>query len=181
MKTNAITKLALTAAVAAAMFQGGCGYFYKKGPEAPPPAQEDTSPAKYEGASAGPGLTPAESSLVLSERYAVLAVEAEKLRSENKRLTDDNVNLSSKLAKLEADSDQTAKELKEANAMLIDMRIELNNWKNNVLGFRDEMRESQKAQLEALLKIMQLLGGETHGQPGGESATEPGSDPNQAK
>jgi hypothetical protein len=40
------------------------------------------------------------------------------------------------------------------------------------------MRESQKAQLEAMVKIMQLLGGETHGGDG-QQKTE--SDPNQAK
>ncbi|MFB0524723.1 MAG: hypothetical protein ACETVZ_04235, partial [Phycisphaerae bacterium] len=40
------------------------------------------------------------------------------------------------------------------------MRIELNNWKANVLGFRDERREAEIAQLEALLKILKILGGE---------------------
>ena len=40
------------------------------------------------------------------------------------------------------------------------MRIELNNWKGNIIGFREEMREAQTTQLEALFKILTLLGGQ---------------------
>jgi hypothetical protein len=40
------------------------------------------------------------------------------------------------------------------------MRIELNNWKTSILGFRDEMRQADIAQLETLLKILKILGGE---------------------
>jgi hypothetical protein len=40
------------------------------------------------------------------------------------------------------------------------MIVELNNWKADVIGFRQEMRSAEKAQLEALLKILQILGGE---------------------
>src|SRR4030042_255070 len=53
------------------------------------------------------------------------------------------------------------KERGEANDLLTEMRVELNNWQANVIGFRDEMRDADKAQLEALLKILQVLGGET--------------------
>ena len=55
---------------------------------------------------------------------------------------------------------QTKKELTQANELLIEMRIELNNWKTNILGFRDEIRDTEKAQFEALLKILEVLGGE---------------------
>ena len=48
---------------------------------------------------------------------------------------------------------------------MLQTRIELNNWKNDVLGFRGEMQDAQKAQLEALLKILKLMGGEVN-QPG---------------
>ena len=40
------------------------------------------------------------------------------------------------------------------------MRIELNNWKSNILGFRDEMRNADNAQLDALVKILEVLGGQ---------------------
>jgi len=43
---------------------------------------------------------------------------------------------------------------------MIEMRIELNNWKTNILGFREEMRDADTAQLQALLRILNILGGE---------------------
>ena len=49
---------------------------------------------------------------------------------------------------------------KQANDLLIEMRIELNNWKTNILGFRDEMRDAEKEQLKALIRILTVLGGE---------------------
>jgi outer membrane murein-binding lipoprotein Lpp len=173
-----MNRVALMAVAVASVLMGGCSYFEPKPVEKPAPPQVDSTPAKYDS---GPGstLTPVESSLLLSEKYAALAVDSEKLRQENKRLTDENVVLSGKVVKLQSDYDQASKELREANSMAIDLRIELNNWKNNVLGFRDEMRESQKAQLEALVKIMQLLGGESHAATGEQPKSE--GDPNQAK
>jgi 5-enolpyruvylshikimate-3-phosphate synthase len=41
----------------------------------------------------------------------------------------------------------------------------LNNWKMNILGYRDEMRDAETAQLEALLKILKALGGEVETDP----------------
>jgi hypothetical protein len=173
LRVNANTLLGTL--MIASLAVGGCSYFKEK-PVAKPEAPVDSTPAKYDSGAAST-LTPVESSLLLSEKYAALAVDSEKLRYENKRLTDENTDLKGKVVKLQADYDQAAKELKEANSMAIDLRIELNNWKNNVLGFRDEMRESQKAQLEALVRIMQLLGGESHAgeQPKADS------EPNQVK
>ena len=43
------------------------------------------------------------------------------------------------------------------------MRVELNNWKTNVLGFREEMRQADTEQLKALLKVLTILGGEVKG------------------
>jgi hypothetical protein len=55
---------------------------------------------------------------------------------------------------------QAHKELAEANSLLIDMRVELNNWKADILGFRNEMRNAETAQLETLLRILKVLGGQ---------------------
>lgn len=44
--------------------------------------------------------------------------------------------------------------------MLIELRGELTKWKSNVLGFRQEIQTAQQAQLEALQKVLRLLGGE---------------------
>jgi chromosome segregation ATPase len=96
----------------------------------------------------------------LSEKYAELCEEAVALREKNQNLIDENSQLKERISVLEADLKKTQKELTEANDLLIEMRIELNNWKMDVIGFRDEIRQAESAQLEALLKILKILGGE---------------------
>jgi len=106
------------------------------------------------------GRTAVESAIELSEKYAQLSDQAATLREENQRLAAENENLQQQVASLETRLKQTQKELGEANDLLIKMLGELNNWKSNILGFRSEMRDAATAQLEALLKILEILGGE---------------------
>ena len=106
------------------------------------------------------GRTAVESAIELSEKYAQLSDQAATLREENQRLATENENLQQQVTSLEARLKQTQKELGEANDLLIKMLGELNNWKSNILGFRSEMRNAATAQLEALLKILEILGGE---------------------
>lgn len=105
--------------------------------------------------------TAAESAVELSQKYAKLSEQAAILQQENKNLMLDNQQLTEQLENLKAQLNQTQIELAQANDLLIEMRIELNNWKTNILGFRDEMRNADSAQLEALLKILKILGAET--------------------
>ena len=105
--------------------------------------------------------TPIESAMELSAKYAKLSDEMAVLKQKNQQLLAENQDLKDRLAPCQAQLVQAQKELAEANDLLIEMRVELNNWQANVLGFRDEMRDADKAQLEALLKILQVLGGET--------------------
>lgn len=104
--------------------------------------------------SAAESSTAVESAVVLSEKYAALSEEAVVLRQKNQQFQE-------QAAAFETQLRQTQKELAEANDLLIEMRIELNNWKSNILGFREEMREAETAQLEALLRILKVLGGQT--------------------
>ena len=106
------------------------------------------------------GRTAVESAIELSEKYARLSDQTVALREENQRLTSENDNLRQQIGTLETRLSQTQKELNEANDLLIEMLTELNNWKTNILGFRSEMREAAKAELEALLKVLEILGGE---------------------
>ncbi len=106
------------------------------------------------------GRTAVESALELSEKYAKLSDQTATLRQENQRLTTENDNLRQQIASLESKLKQTQKELGEANDLLIEMLTELNNWKSNILGFRGEMRQAAQAQLEALLKVLEILGGQ---------------------
>ena len=107
------------------------------------------------------GRTAVESAIELSEKYARLSDQTVALREENQRLIAENESLLQQIANLESRLRQTQKELGEANDLLIEMLTELNNWKASILGFRGEMREAAKAQLEALLKVLEILGGET--------------------
>ena len=107
-----------------------------------------------------PKTTVVESAMELSQKHARLSEETAELRQQNLSLTTNNQQLKEKVAALEAQLQQAQTELTEANDILVAMRIELNNWKLNIIGFRDEMRDAETAQLEALLKILQVLGGE---------------------
>ena len=106
------------------------------------------------------GRTAVESAIELSEKYARLSDQTLTLREENQRLASENESLRQQMTAMEAQLQQTQKELTEANDLLIEMLTELNNWKSNILGFRGEMREAAKAQLEAMLKVLEILGGE---------------------
>ena len=130
----------------------------KPGAVAPGPNQEEVTAKRFQDTSRE-GRTPVQSAIELSEKYAKLSDQAATLRQENQRLTTDNESLRQQLASLETKLKQTQKELGEANDLLIEMLTELNNWKSNVLGFRGEMRQAAQAQLEALVKILEILGG----------------------
>ena len=122
--------------------------------------QQSDSVAKRFQESAPQQSTVVASAMELSQKHAKLSEEAAVLRQENKDLTARNQQLKDQLVTLEAQLKQAQTELREANDLLMTMRIELNNWKTDILGFRDEMRDAETAQLEALLKILRVLGGE---------------------
>ena len=124
--------------------------------------QQSASVAKrfQESASQTQNPTIVASAMELSNKHAILSEEAAVLRQQNKELIVQKQQLEDKVVALEAQLLQTQKELTEANDLLFTMRIELNNWKVDILGFRDEMREAETTQLDALLKILKALGGE---------------------
>ena len=106
------------------------------------------------------GPTVVESAIKLSSEYSKLTQEAALLRKQNEDLIARNRQLEEQAVSLDAQLQQTQKELTEANSLLIEMRVELNNWKADILGFREEMRNAETAQLETLLRILKVLGGE---------------------
>jgi hypothetical protein len=120
--------------------------------------------------------TVVESAIELSEKYAALSEEAAILRQQNEDMVARNKQLEARTAVLDGQLQQTRKELAEANDLLIEMRIELNNWKTDILGFRDEMRAAETAQLETLFKILKVLGGQVDAElTGGDSTGAVGS------
>jgi len=106
--------------------------------------------------------TAVESAIALSDKYAKLSDEASALRQQTQTLTSENQRLKDDMQTCRSRLEQTQKELNDTNDLIVEMRVELNNWKNDVLGFRGEMRDAEKAQLEALFKILKLMGGEVN-------------------
>jgi chromosome segregation ATPase len=128
-------------------------------PDSTMPHQSSSMPERFQEA-APEGQTVVESAIELYERCARLSEEKSMLQQEKQGLVAENRQLKNHIAISEPELKQTKKELDQANDLLIDMTTELNNWKMNILGFRDEMRDADTEQLRALLKILELLGGE---------------------
>lgn len=127
--------------------------------------QQSSTIAKRFQKSTPQDATAVESAIELAEKYAKLSGETAVLQQGNRDLIAENRQLKDQLAAVESQLQQTQKELTEANDLLKEMLVELNNWKANILGFRDEMRDADKAQLKALLQIFNILGGEVKTEP----------------
>lgn len=160
---NVKTKLTIWIAVIAALLPF-VGCFRSENPTRTD-WQYDNASAQKPASTAPQGPTAVESAIALSDKYAKLSEEATALRQQKETLNAENQRLKNDLQSCSIQSTQAQKELAQANDLLLQTRVELNNWKNDVLGFRSEMQDAQKAQLEALLKILKLMGGEVN-QPG---------------
>ncbi len=101
-----------------------------------------------------------ERALIWSQKYDELSVKVEKLMERNSSLVEENVATKHKLSQLQIEYEQTRKELDEANTFLQEMHLELTRWKSDVLGFRNEIRRAQATQLNALSRILRMLGAE---------------------
>lgn len=101
-----------------------------------------------------------QSAVMWSEKYQQLSETASELREKNIRLLEENTMLKQEVQTIRVELTQTRKELDDANSFLQKMHLELTQWKTDVLGFRDEIRRSEAAQLSALAKILRILGAE---------------------
>lgn len=137
----------------------GCGVVQMPGETASESGFGDAIPKRYRDTDSE-GATTIESTIKLAQEHAELAEKMTALQQERQALVTENGQLKNKVAELEPKLRQAEKELSQANEQLIGLIVELNNWKVSVTGFQDEMREADKAQLNALLKIFKILGGE---------------------
>lgn len=143
----------------------GCGE-----PQAARPARADTTGTTkasdsvalrfQEGASHTQSVV--QSAMDLSKKYSALSEEAANLRQTKQDLESQNAALKQKITSLQQDLTRCQSELNQSNDLLMDMLGELNQWKSDVLGFRHEMRDSAKAQMSALLKILKMMGAEVN-------------------
>jgi chromosome segregation ATPase len=95
-----------------------------------------------------------------AQRYEELSIGNNALRETNNELKLENDQLKQHIEALKSELEQTRKEMSEANEFLGQMHLELNKWKQDVLGFRQEIRQAQQVQIEALGKILRVLGAE---------------------
>ncbi len=163
VKTKIVVWAATATVLMAILLQlVGCSYLE-------PPTRTDmqlgSAPAQNLTSTEPQGPTAVESAIALSDKYAKLSEEAAALRQSKQTLETENQKLETDLKICRTQLEQAQKELSQANDLLLQTRLELNNWKNDVLGFRGEMRDAQKVQLETLYKILKLMGGEVN-QPG---------------
>ncbi len=136
----------------------------------PNPATQHESPSmanRFQQA-APSGQTAVESAVELSKENTKLFEQMTGLQQKNLELAAENRQLKDEVAVLGPDLEQAKKELNEANDLLIDMTTELNNWKMQILGFQGEIRDADTEQLRALLKILEILGGEVQPTASGE-------------
>jgi predicted nuclease with TOPRIM domain len=164
--SNLITAMSMTAIV----LISGCSTLNSKAPAAPEPPPAQTQSEKFVESDVKTP-TAVENAIIWSDKYTKLSEQMEQVQKKNLDLTEENRTLSNQVTKLQTQFDQANKELSEANLLLVDMQKELTNWKSDVLGFRDEMRKAQKAQIDALTHIITLLGGEVTAQPAADANT----------
>lgn len=104
--------------------------------------------------------TAVEEALEWMKKYSRAAEQLTDLQEANRRLENENQRHLAEIARLRTELDSMKQQLSEADSMLVAMRKELDAWKENVLGFREEIRRADQAQIEALQRVLVLLGGE---------------------
>ncbi|MCK5566197.1 MAG: hypothetical protein KAJ07_13215 [Planctomycetes bacterium] len=132
-------------------------------PIAPRTTPQSSNTDSIEGRFTDPGADKSgavERALIWSQKYDELSVKVEKLMERNSSLVEENIATKHKLSQLQIEYEQTKKELDEANTFLQEMHLELTRWKSDVLGFRNEIRKAQATQLNALSRILRMLGAE---------------------
>jgi len=126
---------------------------------APPPAETRTPPL-VAPAPAPVRQTAVEQAIQWSQLYADAL---QKLAAKDNQIADlrkDKAELEAERNALSRRLKQAEIELADANDLLVKMDANLEKWRTSVLGFREEMRISEAAQMEALQKILSLLGAE---------------------
>ncbi len=116
-----------------------------------------------------------------AKKYTEASAKCNQLLQENRQLKQKQQTHQQQVTKLEIELGNAEKELAQANSMLLEMKTELEKWKTNVLGFRNEMRQSQKAQLDALVRILTLIGGEVAEKPAAAKPTTKTTDSKEEK
>lgn len=120
----------------------------------PPPRAVVPAPREVQGETA------VDTALAWAQKHAEVSAKLAASERENRQLSEKNQVLQLQLDQTKGQLAAAQKELGEANGMMKELEARLAKWQENVLGYRQEMREAQKAQMEALTRVIKLLGGE---------------------
>jgi len=163
MKTTVTTACLL----ASLTCMSGCLDFLRPGsrevhisPKEVTPQAEYLNAATVKTVKEGDSESAVESALIWSEKYCKAMETVTALQQTNRTLTEEHRAQVGQNLELRKELDQCQKELAQANTMLLEMRSELEKWKTDVLGFRQEMRQAQEAELVVLRRVLKLLGGQ---------------------
>ena len=169
-----VAAAALPLALAAALAAAGCA-------EAHDPANASRAPYLQSGGlqtadpTAGTG-TAVDDALLWARKCAESLETLDQERQKNVKLAEENQKLAGQITKSQADLARAQSELAEANKLLVDVRQEVTKWKTDVLGFRDEIRKANQAQIEALAKVLTLVGAEVPAEPKAPAEAAPPAD-----
>jgi len=136
-------------------------------PPAPAPYLESTAVAGHEEAQSESAV---DTALDWAEKHAEISEKLIQAQKDNHQWEAQNQQLKTQVAELQGELEQTQKELTAANAMLVEFRSELRNWKKDVIGNRQEIEHQHKVEMEALYKILKFLGGEVPETPPASAA-----------
>ena len=114
-----------------------------------------------------------ETALAWAQKHMEVSAKLTASEKENRALAEKNQALQQQLDSSKGLLTAAQRELNEANTMLKDLETRLAKWQENVLGYRQEMRDAQKAQMEGLARVIKLLGGEAPATAGTGALTQP--------
>lgn len=125
-----------------------------------PPTPQQTEQLARRFADSNAQTDAVQTAVEWAKKYEQLLEKNVQLQQQVQQLFAENTQLKSQLQQCQTDLARTEKELQQTNEFLGQLHGELSKWKTDVLGFRDEMRQTQAAQMEALRRILQILGAE---------------------
>ncbi len=150
----------------------------EEAPPAPTPTADSRPPAPLPSPSpedeAAPVIPFSERQPALTETLQRTLDMLTEARAENSRLKEKVVELNKELQEKEHQIADLTVRVEGGQSKVAELEQALDKWKKDVLGFRDEMRKAEEAELEVLQEILTLLKGfKKEQQQGPEQGTEP--------
>ena len=133
-------------------------------PLEPMPAQQQPAPESVAEAAPAPGRLEGLPDIRLGADRPALTETLERAlemlteqRARNEKLKETVASLERSLAAKDDAIEDLNRQLTESGTRVKEFETNIEKWKQDVLGFRDEMRASQEAEIEVLQQVVLLL------------------------